>query len=185
MKKLTYISFLTCILLTYSSMAQEFNGIDNSPMDMAYFPDNYAHDHGAEDKAIALITYGRPQKNGREIFGKIIPFGKIWRTGANESSEFIAYRDLQFGDQTLPMGAYSLFSIPNEQDWTIIFSKDVDTWGAYKYNEKNDVLRVNVPVGVSAMTIEAFSIRFENKDNNKGVMNIGWDTTKIEVPFQY
>ncbi len=61
-------------------------------MDMAYFPDNFAHDHSPNEKAVARITYGRPQKNNRPVFGKMVPYGKIWRTGANEATEFIAYQ---------------------------------------------------------------------------------------------
>ena len=99
-----------------------------------------------DEKAVARITYGRPQKNNRPVFGKMVPYGKIWRTGANEATEFIAYQPLTFGSKTLPAGTYTLFTIPEKDEWTLIFNTDVDIWGAYRYDSKKDVLRLNVKV---------------------------------------
>ena len=104
MKNILLLFFIVLSTSLQPVKAQEFRGIDKSPMDMAYFPDNFAHDHSPGEKAVARITYGRPQKNNRPVFGKMVPYGKIWRTGANEATEFIAYQLLTLGSETLPAG---------------------------------------------------------------------------------
>ncbi len=171
-----------CLHLT---TAQSFRAIDKSPMDVAYLPDNFAHDRDPGQKAIVKVFYSRPQKKGRDIFGNKVPYGKVWRTGANEANEFIAYQDITIGGKKLSAGTYSLFSIPNEKEWTVIFSSDVDYWGAYSYNEDNDVLRFTVPVKSTSKIIEAFSIQMEDMGNNKAVMRMGWDETMVEIPINY
>jgi len=182
------ILVLICIALASTLQpvkAQEFKGIDKSPMDMAYLPDNFAHDHSPGEKAVARITYGRPQKNNRPVFGKMVPYGKIWRTGANEATEFIAYQPLTFGSKTLPAGTYTLFTIPEKDEWTLIFNTDVDIWGAYRYDSKKDVLRLNVKVKSTNEVVEAFAIKFETLNENEAALKLAWDQTKIEVPFSY
>lgn len=182
------ILVLICIAVATSLQpikAQEFKGIDKSPMDMAYLPDNFAHDHSPGEKAVARITYGRPQKNNRPVFGKMVPYGKIWRTGANEATEFIAYQPLTFGSKTLPAGTYTLFTIPEKDEWTLIFNTDVDIWGAYRYDSKKDVLRLNVKVKSTNEVVEAFAIKFETLNENEAALKLAWDQTKIEVPFSY
>lgn len=171
-------------LLSSVSVAQSFAGVDKSPMDMAYFPNNFAHDRKPGEKAYVRVTYGRPQKNGREVFGKLVPYGKVWRTGANESSEIKFYQDIELGGKPVKAGSYSLFSIPGEKEWTIILNKDLDYWGAFKYNEKNDVLRVTAPVSAVDNTVEHMTVQFENKGEKQGVMKIAWDKTVVEVPFK-
>ena len=182
------ILVLICIAVATSLQpikAQEFKGLDKSPMDMAYLPDNFAHDHSPGEKAVARITYGRPQKNNRPVFGKMVPYGKIWRTGANEATEFIAYQPLTFGSKTLPAGTYTLFTIPEKDEWTLIFNTDVDIWGAYRYNSQKDVLRLNVKVKSTNEVVEAFAIKFETLNENEAALKLAWDQTKIEVPFSY
>ena len=133
--------------------ASTFRGLDKSPMDMAYYPDDYAHDRKfapakiGTDKAMIRATYGRPGKKDREIFGtKLAPYGKVWRLGADEASEVKFYQDVMVGGKKIPAGTYTLYAIPTEKDWTVIFSSDLDQWGAYSYNESLDVARVTVPV---------------------------------------
>jgi hypothetical protein len=185
MKNILLLFFIVLSTSLQPVKAQEFRGIDKSPMDMAYFPDNFAHDHSPGEKAVARITYGRPQKNNRPVFGKMVPYGKIWRTGANEATEFIAYRPLTFGSKTLSAGTYSLFTIPEKDEWTLIFNTDLDLWGAYRYDSKKDVLRLNVKVKATNEVVEAFAIKFETLNENEAALKLAWDQTKIEVPFSY
>ena len=180
--------FFTAILLSLvytTSEAQNFRTPDKSPMDMAYFPDHFAHDRKDGEKAIIRVTYSRPLKNGRDVFGKLVPYGKVWRTGANEATEIKFYQDVDFGGKKVKAGSYSLFTIPAEKEWVVILNSDLDYWGAYKYNEKNDVIRV--PASVTSLTqpLENFSIQFESKGDKKGVMKLAWDTTAAEVPFSF
>ncbi len=165
--------------------AQQFRGLDKSPMDVAYLPDNFAHDRDPGQKAIVKVYYSRPQKKDRELFGSKVPYGKVWRTGANESPELKVYKDITIGGKALKAGTYSIFTIPNEKEWTILISTDLDYWGAFKYNEKNDVLSFKVPSKTLSEALEAFSIMLEDQGNNSAVMRMGWDTTMVEVPLKY
>ena len=180
--------FFTLVLVIGFSIvvsAQSFRSIDKSPLDVAYLPDHFAHDREAGQKAIVKVYYSQPQKKGREIFGGKVPFGKVWRTGANEAVEFKAYQDITLGGEALKAGTYALFTIPGEKDWTIIINTDLDYWGAYSYAEKNDVLRVMVPSSSLDEVVEAFSIRFEDLGNSSAVMRLAWDKTLVEVPIGY
>lgn len=182
----TLFSILLLSILCYSvCIAQTFRKPDKSPMDMAYFPDHFAHDRKEGEKAIVRVTYSRPLKNGREIFGKLVPYGQVWRTGANEATEIKFYQDVDFGGKKVKAGSYSLFTIPGEKEWTVILNSDLDYWGAYKYNQKNDVLRVPASVSSLSEPLENFSILFERKSDKQGVMKLAWDTTVAEVPFSY
>lgn len=167
------------------SSAQSFRSLDNSPLDIAYLPDNFAHDREAGQKAIVKVVYSQPQKNGRDIFGSKVPYGKVWRTGANEAVEFKAYQDISIAGKKLKAGTYSFFTIPNEKKWTIILNSDLDYWGAYSYQEKNDVLRVKVAPSSLDKVVEAFSIRFEDQGNNSAIMRLAWDQTMVEIPIAY
>lgn len=184
-----FFVLLTFILVSMnfaqSSQAQSFRGLDKSPLDYAYFPDNFAHDRREGDKAIIRVLYSRPQKKGREVFGKMVRYGKVWRTGANEATEIKLYQAIEFDGERLEAGTYSLFTLPNKDEWEIIFNRNLDYWGAYSYDESHDVLRVKVPVEQVNDEIEAFSIRFTENGDGKGIMKLGWDKTLVELPFAY
>ena len=167
-----------------SANAQTFRSLDKSPADIAYYPDNFAHDRKGDEKALVKVTYSRPFKNNREVIGKLVPFGKVWRMGADESPEIKFYQDATFGGKKVKAGTYSLFAIPGETEWTIILNKDVDFWGAYKYKEENDVLRVKAPAKKSDATLENFSLQFA-KEGAGAVMNFGWENTVVSVPITF
>ena len=183
MKKIL-ISGIFILLLSNRSYAQDFTGLDKSPMDMAYFPDNFAHDRKPGEKAIVRVIYSRPPKNGREVFGKLVPYGKVWRTGANEATEIKFYQDVELGGQKVKAGTYSFFAIPGEKEWTFVLNNDLDYWGAYSYNAKNDVLRVTAPTKELNRTVEHFTIQFERKGEKQGAMKLAWDKTLVEVPVK-
>ena len=192
MKATLLLSGLLAISI-FSATAQTastFRGLDKSPMDMAYYPDDYAHDRKfapakiGTNKAMIRATYGRPGKKDREIFGtKLAPYGKVWRLGADEATEVKFYQDVMVGGKKIPAGTYTLYAIPTEKDWTVIFSSDLDQWGAYSYNESLDVARVTVPIQKMDAPVENFSIRFAKQDANTATMNMGWDTTMVAVPI--
>ena len=179
------IAFLFCIMLPGLSHAQQFRGLDKSPMDMAYFPDNFAHDRKGGEEPIIRVTYSRPQKSAREIFGKLIAYGQVWRTGANEATEIRFYKDIELAGKKVPAGTYSLFTIPAEKEWTIILNRDLDYWGAYSYKSSNDVLRVMAPTAGLATTVENFTIQFQKVTDKTGLMQLAWDKTVVKVPFRY
>jgi len=178
MKKIKLITSITCaflMLLTMNAHAQNFKGLDKSPMDAASFPSDYK----VSDKLIKIV-YSRPQLNGRAL-SELAPNGKVWRTGANEAAELTLYTDMKLGDTPVKAGVYTFYTIPGEKEWAVILSKDLNVWGSYFYNEANDVARLSVPV-TSGDSLEAFSIAFEEAEG--GVhMHLGWGTTRIAVPF--
>lgn len=184
MKHLILILLISCSFSTLL-YSQDFPSVDKSPLDIAYLPDNFAHDRKDGEKAIIKVYYSRPAKNGREVFGKMAAYDKVWRLGANEAVEFKAYQNLTIGNKKIKAGIYSMFAIPSENEWTIILNSDLDFWGAYSYNEKKDVLRFTVPTKSLPEVVEAFSIRFEDLGNNDAVMRIAWDQTMVEIPVKY
>ena len=176
---------LVASLWMISAQAQDFSEPDKSPMDMAYYPDNFAHDREADEAALVRVIYSRPQKRDRQIFGKLIPYGKVWRTGANENTEIKLYKDATIKGKKLSAGTYSLFTIPGEEEWTIMFNTDLDYWGSYSYNEAKDVLRIKVTPNKLGDSLEYFSIKFEAGGSNKATMSLGWENTVVEVPFDF
>jgi hypothetical protein len=180
-------------LVIIEAKAQKLRGTDKSPMDMAYYPDNFAHDRKFAPKligdmpAIVRVTYSRPAKKEREVFGtKIVPYGEVWRLGANESAEIKFYQDVTIQGKKVKAGTYSLFAIPTATEWTIILNKDLDFWGSYSYNKDNDVLRVSVPTKKTDEVVENFSIQCVKGSNDKETtMKMAWDMTLVEVPISF
>ena len=125
------------------------------------------------------VTYGRPYKKGREIFGGLEKYGKVWRTGADEATEITFAKDATFGGKPVKAGTYTLFTIPETGDWTIILNGQLGQWGAYDYekNKAKDVLQVTAPSKKLSAPVEQLTIRFE-----PGNMIIEWDTTQVTVP---
>ena len=191
MKNTVVLFCSVVLLLTMEVQAQKMAGLDKSPMDMAYYPDNFAHDRKFAPKligdtpALVRITYSRPAKKEREIFGKLIPYNEVWRTGANESTEIKFFKDVIIQGKKVKAGTYSLFTIPNANEWTIIINSDVDFWGAYSYNQANDILRINVPVKKSEEVIENFSIQLSKMSDSETVMRLAWDTTLVESSIAF
>ncbi len=173
-KSLFFVAIM--LLGTLSTVnAQKFAGLQKSPTDIAYAK----ADRNA--KPAIKVIYSRPQKKDRKIFGNLVNYDKVWRTGADEATEIKFMQDVKMGDQTIKAGTYSLFTIPGEKEWTIIINSDLDSWGAYSYDKGKDVARIKVPAA-SGEALEVFSIAFKKVD--KGYhMVMGWDTARVEVPF--
>jgi hypothetical protein len=143
-----------------------------------------------EDGSLKVsIIYNRPSKKGRVIFGDnaLVPYGKVWRTGANEATIFETNKPLAFGDNTLPAGKYSLWTIPNEQSWTVIFNSETGQWGVgfnAEANRKaeNDVLSVDAPSVTIEKEFEQFTISIDKSGDDLELTFI-WDKTLVAVPF--
>jgi hypothetical protein len=127
------------------------------------------------------LTYSRPNVKGRQIFGGLEPYDKVWRTGAN-SATLIKFTDaVKIEGQDLPAGEYGLFTIPGKTEWTIIFSKGSKQWGAYTYKEADDVLRVKVKATKAANAVETFTIQFANVFPTTAQLQLLWDKTAVAV----
>lgn len=128
-------------------------------------------------------TYGQPLKKGREIFGNLVPYGKLWRTGANEATEITFTSNIQIGDTQLPAGTYTLFSIPNKDKWTIILNSELGQWGDFDYDATKNVLTYEASVSTNSDIYEGFTIQFEDVSNGFNLLLL-WDTVKVSVPIQ-
>ena len=158
--------------------AQSFRGLDKSPLDMVNFPASSQ----VQDKVLRVL-YSRPQLKSRNL-KTLIPNGKLWRTGANESTEITFFKDIVIDSKTVPSGRYTLYTIPDETTWTIILNKKVNTWGTYAYDSSQDLLRVKVPVEYSDKNLEAFSITIKGKDSG-AFLHMGWDNLRVKLPMDF
>jgi hypothetical protein len=134
---------------------------------------------GTIGNATVTVDYGAPSVKGRDIFGGLIPWGKMWRTGANEATTVEVSEAVSVEGQTLPAGKYGLFTIPNEDKWTIVFNSVWDQWGAYEYDEGKDVLRVEVSPETLEENVEQMEIAVED-----GKMVIRWAMTAVPVSLE-
>ncbi len=189
-----HFGLLICLFIcsTLVTEAQKLRALDKSPMDMAYYPDDFAHDRKfapakVGDKVYARVTYSRPAKNARDIFGKLLPYGKVWRIGANEATEIKLFTDATIQGKKIKAGVYSLYVIPNETEWTIILNTDLDQWGAYSYKPELDVLRVTAPVKKAEEAVENLTIQFKKANDkvNESIMMLAWDTVEVDVPVSF
>ena len=131
------------------------------------------------------ITYSRPLVRGRKIFGELVPFDKLWRTGASDCTVITTSEDISFGNNILKAGSYSIFSIPSINDWTIIVNSDTTLHGETGYDEKKDIMRFKVPLEKSPNFYETFTIEL-NDINSKGeaFLKILWENTLVKIPVK-
>ncbi|MGZ3975150.1 MAG: DUF2911 domain-containing protein [Flavisolibacter sp.] len=172
-------------MTTASAQPAKVPALDKSPMDMSYFPADYPilkTQNKVAAPPVARVVYSRPQKDNRPIFGGLVEFDKVWRMGANEATEIEFFKDVTIGGKKVPKGRYTLYAIPTESKWTIILNKDTDTWGAFVYDQKKDVLRTDVPVQALSTPVEAFSMNFNKTDKGMDLF-IAWDTTSVSLPI--
>ena len=163
-KKLTLLSLF--IVTVFSVAAQRDRSQRPSP------PAQLSKD---VNETKITIDYSRPSKKGRVIFGDLVKYGKVWRTGANETTWIEVSKDVIISDKKLKAGKYGLFTIPNEDDWIIIFNEAWNGWGAYDYNKSEDVLRITVPVEVLEEVMEVFTIDVSESGN----VILAWDQTRV------
>ena len=157
MKNIRHIVLVIVVFLAGAdfAFAQKLPGLDPSPADIAYLREN-----GRRSTAVAKVIYGRPQKKGRTMLGGTEAFGKVWRLGANETTEIKLFRDVTFGDKVVKAGTY--------------------------YEESKDVVRFNVSVGKADAEVEALAISFDDPaGTGKATMYIGWETTLVKIPVKF
>ena len=144
-----------------------------------YWEKHYKYWNSKEAGTLIKVFYSRPQLKGRTVGKDLAPYGKLWRTGANDATEIILFTDMKLGNTTVKAGTYSLFTIPTEKEWTIIISSDTNNWSTSGYKESNEVARVTVPATRGDESVEAFAITFDNE----GTMHLGWGNIRVAVPF--
>ena len=187
--KIFTISFVACFLINvaFTQPAGSLPPLDKSPMDMSYYPANHPVlriQDKAEESLVARVIYSRPQKNGRTIFGELVEYGKVWRLGANEATEIEFFRHVRIGNKKTPKGRYTLYALVNENTWTIILNKETDIWGAFKYNIKKDLVRIDVPVQNTDQIVEAYTMIFDKSTIGANLI-IAWDKVKVSLPITF
>lgn len=135
----------------------------------------------AVDGKKITINYHRPSMKGRKIFGDLVPFGKVWRTGANNATSLKTEVDLMFGNVVVPAGSYTLWTLPTESGWKLIINKQTGQWGT-QYNEAQDLARVDMKVGKLSATAEQFTITMTAAKNG-GTIKMDWEMTTAAVTF--
>jgi len=130
------------------------------------------------------VNYSRPSMRDRKIFGAFLPFGEVWRTGANTATKITFSTDVKVAGKALPAGSYALYSIPELSEWTLIFNKVTGEWGAYSYNAENDALRVTTKSVGLTQPVETFTIDFNDIRTESATLNLVWEKTRVPVKIE-
>jgi hypothetical protein len=133
------------------------------------------------DGAKISVTYGRPYMKGRKIAGGLVPYGKVWRTGADEATTLVTDKALMFGGTHVPPGTYTLYTLPGENGWQLIINKQTGQWGT-EYSEGQDLARVPMKVSKSASSTEQFTIAI-NDTPAGGELKLSWENSDVTAPF--
>ncbi len=188
MKKILFVLFV--FQLTFMSLLAQTGAVpavDKSPMDMSYYPSGYPVlkiQDKITEPLIARVIYSRPQKSGRTIFGGLVKNGEVWRLGANEATEIEFFKPVRISGRKVKAGRYSLYAVVSENSWTLILNKETDTWGAFKYDAKKDVLRTEAAVQKAEGPVEYLSLYFEKTASGCNLV-IVWDTTRVNLPITF
>jgi hypothetical protein len=135
------------------------------------------------DGKTVTIAYSRPSVKGRKIMGELVPYGKVWRTGANEATSFVTTADLSIGGTTVPAGKYTLYSLPGENSWKLIVNKETGQWGT-KYDEKQDLARIDMKVSKTSAPVEQFTISLDKTGANAATLKLEWENTSASVEIK-
>ena len=131
------------------------------------------------------VLYHRPSIKGRTVFGELVPFGKIWRTGANENTLISFSEDVTIDGKILPKGKYSLYTLPKADNWEVIFYKTIDNWGVPEtWNDANVILKANVKPMTTDRRLETFTISFGNVDLDAATLELAWEKTYVNLKFE-
>ena len=185
MKKFSFIVAVFFLCIITATAQTKMPVLDKSPMDMSYYPNNYPVlkiQDKLTDALVARVIYSRPQKNGRNIFGDLLEYGKVWRLGANEATEVEFYQNVKINGTKVKKGRYTLYCIPYTDKWTFIINKENDTWGSFKYDQKKDLLRVDAALQKQPEINDAFGMMFEKSATGFNLV-VAWDDLKVNLPI--
>jgi hypothetical protein len=132
------------------------------------------------DGKSAKVDYSSPRRKGRTVYGGLVPYGQVWRTGANEATALVTDTNLSVGAKDVPAGSYTIFTVPEQNKWTLVISKKTGEWGTDYPGEKEDLVRVPMNVSKTPSEVENFTISFEQKGSSC-TMNLDWENTRASV----
>jgi hypothetical protein len=148
-----------------------------------YAQENKQSPKASVDGKVVKVTYNQPSLRGRAFGKELAPYGKVWRTGADAATTVVFAKDVKFGGKDVKAGTYTLYTIPNEKEWTVILNKQTGQWGTV-YDEKQDLLRVTAPAKKAPSTTETFTIKVDDKANASDLVMM-WGDVSVSVPFTY
>lgn len=131
------------------------------------------------------VVYGQPYRRGRVIFGDLVPYGEVWRTGANEATEITTTNTILMGDEAVSAGTYAMFTIPEPDSFTVILNHELGQWGAFEYDPQRDYKRMKFPVKKLDTPIEAFTIQFTEPDQSTTTMRMKWANVQVDIPIRF
>lgn len=166
---------ISLMLISITTFAQQIEMPQGSPAAQV------AQKVGLTD---VTIDYSRPSTKGRKIFGELVPYGDIWRTGANAATVISFSTEVIIADQKVAAGEYALYAIPSKNDWEIILSKNINLWGAIGYDKKDDVLRFTVESDKLSRKQETFEISFENMTDTGSDISLKWENTRTDFRIE-
>lgn len=174
MKKLFLVLFLMSGFLFIQGVDAQLKTPDASP-----------HSIVTQDVGLTeiTITYSRPGVKGREVFGGLVPYDKVWRTGANAATTVEFSDDVMIMGKELKAGKYSLYTIPREDKWTVIFNEDWKQWGAFNFKDGDNAVSVEVEPYTISPAMETFTIGINDIRNDQAAIILKWDETAVKVPF--
>ena len=168
------------------SRINPYVNLDVSPMDMSYYPVDFPKlnmTNATGEPLIARVIYSRPHLQGRELFHGLLNYGQPWRLGANESTEIQFFKPVTIQGKKVVAGRYILYCIPQEKSWTIVFNKNIDTWGL-KPDAAKDAYRFDVPSKQTNNRLEYFTMVFEKARKGADLL-MAWDDVEARLPFEY
>ena len=172
--------------LAKKEMTNPYAPTDISPVDIAYFPVDYPVKKMSDPDIkmpIARVIYSRPHRQGRKIFGALLPYGEPWRLGANEATEIEFFQPVTIQNKKVPKGRYVLYGIPEQAEWTLVFNSNVFSWGL-KQDSENDLYRFQIPVQHTPGTIEYFTMVFEPTTHGANLL-MAWDDVVARLPISF
>lgn len=170
-----FFSFVIGCCITFTTQAQELKLPAASPASLL-----------KQDFSTSSIeiSYSRPSLRGRKAFGELVPFGKVWRTGANGATKVTFGEDIILNGQVIKAGSYALYTIPGATEWTIILNKGLGNWGVSGFNEQDDIARFKLPSTKTTETIETFTISADNITSTGCDIVLSWENTKVSIPVK-
>jgi len=170
-----FLFIISLFCLDFQAFSQETLKPRPSPLGLVTmkFEDSYVK-----------ITYGRPHMRGRKIFGDLVPYGQVWRTGANEATEITLSKNVKINGDEVAAGTYTIFTIPNEKKWTLILNSELGQWGAYRYNPDLDVYKFELDARENETAYEAFTIEFEQKTKTTNILLL-WERARVSIPIEF
>jgi len=168
--------------------APTLEGDDASPMDLAAYPSRSRFQNFLKPEEVAgnqpkiRVLYSRPQMKGRKIFGELVPFGELWRLGANQTTTMTFFNDVTIGGKDLRAGTYGVFANVNQNEWEFIVHKNTNSWGHANHDEADNLVSVKSTTARTPQTLEALSVTYEEVDANNVNIIFGWENTMAKLP---